>query len=59
MNHLDFDVIEVLAETYENYGKYWVRVNGTCRTPEVYEKILMFNTLQESLEVKAGDTFLT
>lgn len=59
MNHLDFDVIEVLAEPYENYGKFWVRVKGTCETPEVYEKTLMFNTLQEALEVKAGDAFLT
>lgn len=59
MNHLDFDVTEVLAKPYENYGKYGVRVNGTCETNEVYEKSLMFNTLQEALEVKAGDTFLT
>ena len=59
MNYLDFDVTEILSEPYENYGKYWVRVNGTCETNEVYEKTLMFNTLQEALEVKAGDTFLT
>ena len=59
MNHLYFDVTEILAEPYENYGKFWVRVKGNCRTNEVYEKSLMFDTLQEALEVKAGDTFLT
>ena len=59
MNHLDFDVTEVLAKPYENYGKFWVRVNGTCETNGVYENTLMFDTLQEALEVKAGDTFLT
>ena len=59
MNCLDFYVTEILAEPYENYGKYWVRVKGTCETNEVYEKTLMFDTLQEALEVKTGDTFLT
>lgn len=59
MNHLDFDVTEVLAEPYENYGKYWVRVSGTCETNEVYENTLMFDTLQEALEVKAGDSLMT
>lgn len=59
MNHLDFDVTEILAEPYENYGKFWVRVKGTCETNEVYEKSLMFDTLQEALEVRAGCTFLT
>ena len=55
MNHLDFDVTEILSEPCEKYGKFWVRVKVT----EVYEKSLMFNTLQEALDVKAGDTFLT
>ena len=59
MNCLDFYVTETLAEPYENYGKFWVRVKGTCETNEVYEKSLMFDTLQEALEVKAGCTFLT
>lgn len=59
MNCLDFYVTEILAEPYENYGKFWVRVKGTCETNEVYEKILMFDTLQEALEVKIRDTFLT
>lgn len=59
MNCLYFYVTEILAEPYENYGKYWVRVKGTCETPEAYEKTLMFDTLQEALEVKAGGTFLT
>ena len=54
MNHLDFDVTEVLDEPYENYGKFWVRVKGTCETNEVYENTLMFDTLQEALEVKMG-----
>ena len=57
MNH--FDVTEVLSEPCENYGKFRVRVNGTCETNEVYENTLMFNTLQEALEVKVGGTFLT
>ena len=56
---MNFYVTEILAEPYENYGKFWVRVKGTCETPEAYGKTLMFNTLQEALEVKAGDTFLT
>ena len=59
MNCLDFYVTEILAEPYENYGKFWVRVKGICETHLVYEKTLMFNTLQEALDVKAGDTFLT
>lgn len=59
MNYLDFDVTEILAEPYENYGKFWVRVKGACETPEVYEHTLMFSTLEEALGVKAGDTFLT
>ena len=59
MNHLDFYVTEILAEPYENYGKFWVRVKGTCETNEVYETTLMFNTLQEALDVKVGDTSLT
>lgn len=58
MNYLDFDVTEIIAEPYENYGKFWVRVKGTCETPEVYEKTLMFNTLEEALGVKVEDAFL-
>lgn len=59
MNCLDFYVTEILAEPYENYGKFWVRVKGNCEASEAYGKTLMFDTLQEALEVKAGDTFLT
>lgn len=52
MNQLDNDVVAILAEPYENFGKYWLRVKVTCETPEVFETELMFDTEEEAGKLK-------
>lgn len=62
MNLLEHYVTDILSEPYYNdYGsgnfKWWVKVKSNCYGQET-ESDLMFDTLDEALEVKIGYMYL-
>lgn len=59
MNLLDAIVTEIIDYTpYFKYGKWWVDVEYDCYGRKS-KTSLMFDTIEEVLEVKVGYKFLT
>ena len=59
MNLIDGFVKSVISKKpYKRYDKWWVAVTFTAHSDKVGSTVLMFNTLEEALEVKVGYKFL-
>jgi len=58
MNLVEAIVTKVLREPFEDYNKWWVKVEYICYGSKS-ETELMFKTKEEAEKVKIGYKFLT
>lgn len=57
MNLIDAEVLEVLGEPHEKYGKWWVKVRTIDMGGRPQEESIMCQTKEQALAIGEGHVF--